>query len=201
MNKPRAKTTEDKNYELILEQERLLLEATELVEELMENRQVNRSELAALLGKSKAHVTQLLSGDRNLTLRTLAELAFVLDERVHLQTQARTEAPARWYSRTLRTDVPDLPSGGAYRAPDFVWHWVSPSGERHVVIAEVKTRQASRNTERLADHRAETEGNRRCSMHGRHCGSQRHVAATTEWRSLLGGPSRVTDDELGLCSA
>src|SRR5262245_55077609 len=96
------KKSDDENYELLLEQERLLLEATELVEQLMAERKINRSELAERLGKSKPHVTQLLSGDRNLTLRTLAELAHALGERVHLQTQARSEAPAKWHSRQLR---------------------------------------------------------------------------------------------------
>lgn len=65
----------------VLEQEHLLLDVTELIVELMNERGVSRSELADRLGKTKGHVTQLLSGSRNLTLRTLSDIFVALDFR------------------------------------------------------------------------------------------------------------------------
>lgn len=55
-------------------QEELILEATELVSRVMNQNNVSKTELASRLGKSKAYVTQCLSGEQNLTLRTLADL-------------------------------------------------------------------------------------------------------------------------------
>ena len=66
-------------------QEGLILEASEEVWAALENAGKNKADLARLLGTSKANVTQLLDGGRNLTLRTLADIAFVLGytARVH----------------------------------------------------------------------------------------------------------------------
>src|ERR1022692_4037273 len=67
-----------------LEQEILLVSATELICQLIEQDGVSRAELARRIGKSKAFVTQLLSGSRNITLRTLADVAWALGARVEL---------------------------------------------------------------------------------------------------------------------
>ena len=66
------------------EAERLILEASELILETMEQNGVTRSYLAKKIGKTKGHVSQLLDGERNMTLRTLAEIAYVLGYRVKL---------------------------------------------------------------------------------------------------------------------
>ncbi len=65
----------------VLEQEHLILDVTEMIVELMNERGVTRSELADRLGKTKGHVSQLLSGSRNLTLRTLSDIFVALDFR------------------------------------------------------------------------------------------------------------------------
>ncbi|HWM54307.1 MAG TPA: helix-turn-helix transcriptional regulator [Solirubrobacterales bacterium] len=72
----------ERDYERLVEEESLILEATELIEELLELTDLNRKELAERLGRSKGFVTQILAGDRNMTLRTLADLAFALEHRV-----------------------------------------------------------------------------------------------------------------------
>jgi transcriptional regulator with XRE-family HTH domain len=71
----------------LFEQERLLVEATELLSELMEKKKVSRAQLAQKIGKSKAFVTQLLRGNHNMTLRTIADLFDALDHQVCLKTQ------------------------------------------------------------------------------------------------------------------
>jgi transcriptional regulator with XRE-family HTH domain len=65
----------------VLEQEHLLLDVTEMIIELMNVQGVTRSDLALRLGKTKGHVTQLLNGSRNLTLRTLSDIFVALDFR------------------------------------------------------------------------------------------------------------------------
>lgn len=68
----------------LLVQERLLLEASEAVCRALDDRGVSRSDLAKLLSVRASEVTQRLSGGRNLTLRTLAEMLDVLGYDVHL---------------------------------------------------------------------------------------------------------------------
>jgi antitoxin component HigA of HigAB toxin-antitoxin module len=69
----------------IYEQERLLVEATELISTVMETTQTRRGELARRLGRSKAYVTQILGGNRNLTLKTLADVCWALNHRIVMQ--------------------------------------------------------------------------------------------------------------------
>jgi len=69
----------------IYEREALAFEASELISRLMEDQEVNRSELAARVGTSKSHITNLLSGSRNMTMHTLADLTFVLGYKVEMK--------------------------------------------------------------------------------------------------------------------
>ena len=64
-----------------LEQEHLLLEVTEIIAELMAAQGVTKAELARRLRTTKGHVTQMLSGSRNLTLRTLSDVFTALGYR------------------------------------------------------------------------------------------------------------------------
>lgn len=63
----------------LVQQESLIIEATELISSIMKENSVTKAELARKLNKSKAYVTQCLSGERNLTLRTLADLFTALE--------------------------------------------------------------------------------------------------------------------------
>jgi transcriptional regulator with XRE-family HTH domain len=56
----------------LYEEERLLVDATELLSTVMDATDTKRAQLAQRLQCSKAHVTQILRGNHNLTLRTLA---------------------------------------------------------------------------------------------------------------------------------
>lgn len=68
----------------IYEREALAFEASEMISRLMDEQQVSKTDLALLIETSKSHVTQLLSGSRNMTLHTLAELAFALGHKVEI---------------------------------------------------------------------------------------------------------------------
>ena len=90
----------------LYEQERMILWATDKIAEAMEEAGISRSELAELLGTSRANITNLLSGGRNMTLRTLADVACVLGQRVEvvfepLRQGEYISAPVR-LSRPLR---------------------------------------------------------------------------------------------------
>lgn len=56
---------------------------------------VNKAELARRLGKSRAYVTQLLGGRANMTVRTLADVAYALDAEVKLDARPHTTSAAR----------------------------------------------------------------------------------------------------------
>jgi transcriptional regulator with XRE-family HTH domain len=73
-----------KDYQRSVEQETLILDATELICSVMEEAGMSRQELAKRLGKSKGFVSQLLSGRRNMTLRTLGDVMYSLGHRFEL---------------------------------------------------------------------------------------------------------------------
>jgi transcriptional regulator with XRE-family HTH domain len=79
------KEDEEREYQRLVAEETLIFEATELLSELIEAEEINRKELATRLGRSKGFVTQILSGERNMTLRTLADFAFALEHRVKVE--------------------------------------------------------------------------------------------------------------------
>lgn len=68
----------------LLRREELILEATDGLAILMERQGISKADLARRLGRTRGYVTQILSGSRNFTLRTLAEVADALGHRVHL---------------------------------------------------------------------------------------------------------------------
>ena len=71
----------------LYEEERLILWATEAVAEAMANQGLTRAQLAEALGTSRPNVTQLLSGSRNMTLRTLAAVAHACGARAAVQLE------------------------------------------------------------------------------------------------------------------
>jgi transcriptional regulator with XRE-family HTH domain len=58
--------------------ETLKVDTSELIWARMQQAGVSKTELAKRLGCSKAHVTQLLDGRRNMTLQTLQDIALAL---------------------------------------------------------------------------------------------------------------------------
>lgn len=85
----KAKGNKGSEYERMLAQERLILDATETIIGLLEDQAVSRQELANRIGKSKSHVSRILSGDRNMTLRTLADLGCVLGHEFSIELGMR----------------------------------------------------------------------------------------------------------------
>ncbi|MCL4784815.1 MAG: helix-turn-helix transcriptional regulator [Bryobacterales bacterium] len=70
--------------------ETFILECTEVLSRVMDEERITKAELSQRLGKSRAWATQVLSGSRNLTARTLAEIAYELG--IELQVSSRPVA-------------------------------------------------------------------------------------------------------------
>ncbi len=60
------------------QQERAILNVTVLIEKVMDQEGVTRAELAKRLGRSRGWVTQLLDGEANKTVGTIADILAVL---------------------------------------------------------------------------------------------------------------------------
>src|SRR5512143_4311051 len=74
---------------------RIVEGASEVIRALMDSQGVTKAELARRVGKSRAYVTQSLSGDRNMTLRTFAGFADALDADAVLDARPRERSPGR----------------------------------------------------------------------------------------------------------
>lgn len=70
---------EDKENEKFFYQENFILEISELIQDELDSKNFTRKDLAEKLGRSKAYVSQILSGSRNLTLRTLSDICYALN--------------------------------------------------------------------------------------------------------------------------
>ena len=62
--------------------EDLIFEVTEAISQVMEEKGVNKAELSRLAGVSKSNITQLLSGDHNMQLTTIADLLYSLGSKL-----------------------------------------------------------------------------------------------------------------------
>ena len=76
MKKPGKQKQSDRERDLA--RGAFLFRVTEDILVAMEDCGVTKAELAQRLGKSKARISQLLSGDTNMTIGTLADIAFAL---------------------------------------------------------------------------------------------------------------------------
>jgi transcriptional regulator with XRE-family HTH domain len=129
---------EDPEFRKLLFVETLVAEAAEVIAGLMAEKNVSKADLARRLNKSRAWVTQLLSGKANMTIRTLAEVVHALDADVKIHVQSpdwkRAGTPSGTGKRTggfkerrTRTDSQptvrtrpsrgELPTGARSRRP------------------------------------------------------------------------------------
>jgi transcriptional regulator with XRE-family HTH domain len=81
------KYVEDSDHMRLFQQERAIYEVTATLKALMEKKGVSRAELARLLGRTKGWVTQLLDGEANKTIRTVADAFAVLGDEFHSSSQ------------------------------------------------------------------------------------------------------------------
>lgn len=72
----------DRDPDFILEG--VLLAVNERICEVMERKGITQSELGRRLGRHRQHVHQLLSGQQNMTLRTLIKVVIALGEGIDI---------------------------------------------------------------------------------------------------------------------
>lgn len=75
----------------LVAQETLIIEATEALWHAMENAGITQSELAERLGTTKGHVSQVLGGSRNMTLRTFSDLCVALNVKPQIGVQIESD--------------------------------------------------------------------------------------------------------------
>ncbi len=85
----------------LLRQEELILEVTEALSEAMAREGVTKTELARRLGKTKGFVSQILAGSRNLTLRTIADVADTLGCQIRVQVLGESDVQRQGLERAL----------------------------------------------------------------------------------------------------
>lgn len=95
----------------LLDEETLIVDATEAICAAMEEQGITRVELARRIGKTKGFVSHVLSGKRNMTLRTLARMAHALD--IKLTVQPTTA--------TVRATLDGYVRGRQYHDPTFLY--------------------------------------------------------------------------------
>lgn len=88
----------------LLAQELLITEVTEEIWKAMEEAGINKTELANRMGATKGYVSQVLSGSRNMTLRTLADICFALGKRATVAVEAKT-GDGEWQITPEKTEV------------------------------------------------------------------------------------------------
>lgn len=86
----------------MLAEEQIVVEAAEVVSEALEEQAVSRKEFADRLDMRPSHVSELLSGERDLTIRDLAVMLHVLGYQLAISLSPAATRPAQ------RTDVDDL---------------------------------------------------------------------------------------------
>ena len=97
-------------YERLLRQERLIVDVTEQLAGALENSGVTRAELAQRMGRTPGFVSQVLGGGRNLTLRTIADIAAALCLRPSFKVSCEgTSVPAKpWVAIGVHEDTHEI---------------------------------------------------------------------------------------------
>ncbi|PRH81978.1 helix-turn-helix domain-containing protein [Arenimonas caeni] len=75
-----------------LRQEELIVSVTGSIIDAMDRAQLSKADLAAKLGVSRSYITQILSGNRNMTLRTLADISHAIDHGVYFSLRPRVSS-------------------------------------------------------------------------------------------------------------
>jgi transcriptional regulator with XRE-family HTH domain len=64
--------------------EDLIFEVTETISQIMQEKGISKADLSRLASVSKSNITQLLSGDHNMRLTTVADLLYALDSKLQV---------------------------------------------------------------------------------------------------------------------
>lgn len=82
--------------------EGIILEFTEKIVSIMQEKNINRAELAKRLGVSKAFVTKLLNGNPNLTIKSMVSIAKTLGCELNIDIFPEGFEIKRYYTTSLK---------------------------------------------------------------------------------------------------
>jgi len=105
MSGEKGKLNIDSEEMRLYQQEWLILQFTELVADIMEEKGIRKKDLAEKLGRTKGYITQLLDGRANMTLRTVSDIMWALgcSLSVDVRTLGFEVSPRFAYSCTTPT--------------------------------------------------------------------------------------------------
>ena len=83
----------DPEFERLLRQEKLILDVTDTLTQSLQDAGVTKAELAKRLGRSLGFISQVFGGGRNLTLRTIADIAAALSLRPTFRLSPNPKVP------------------------------------------------------------------------------------------------------------
>ena len=104
-----TRTRQDEEFDRLVRQEELILQVTETLTQALDEAGVTKAELARRLGKSPGFVSQVLGGGRNLTLRTLSDIAAALALRPILNLSCDEESFVTGSSFDAGSGSPGIP--------------------------------------------------------------------------------------------
>lgn len=140
-------------------EETLILEATEAICERMEqDPELTRKALAERLGRSKGYVTQVLSGERNMTLRTLAQFAAAFDCRAEVKLTPIPGPPGEKPPCDLCDDTGRMLLSKRYPGADSGFTTPCPCGEKPVESGEGEPHLCFDCGHPVAQHSGQREG-------------------------------------------
>jgi len=88
-------------------QEELILEVTECIAEMMQKKNVSKSNLAKKLGRTKGYITQLLNGNANMTLRTISDVMWALDSTMKVNAEPANIDYGKHDEHEAQYDIPE----------------------------------------------------------------------------------------------
>lgn len=112
-----AERMEDPDFRVSFAQEWVSLRFCEQIDDALNAKKMRRSELATKLGKSRAWVTQALRKGRNLTIKTMVELAHGLGLEIDIVVRPGTQATERM-SAAARAKVEPADASLVVRMPE-----------------------------------------------------------------------------------
>jgi len=105
MNDYRSKLLKDPAYALEAAKGKLIMDVTEAVCGILEKEKKTRKKLAEKMDKTKGYISQLLNGNRNMTLATLAEMAFCLGYDLEIRLKKKESAKKRIILKPVKVDM------------------------------------------------------------------------------------------------
>ena len=123
------------DFDHLVRQEELILDVTETLTQALETAGVTRAELARRLGRSPGFVSQVFGGGRNLTLRTIADIASALSLRPALTLSADCETRREPAVQWIHEVEPCQRGPEIVEDIDAPSSWENPSGTAFYAVA------------------------------------------------------------------